>query len=203
VALGDSHARGATPLEPDELADLIPDHISTQGELNESEQSNIIQGQWWALRSRKSRFPGLLTDVYVRELHREVFDQTWKWAGHYRTSGKNIGIDWRQIPEQVRVACENARYWVDNETFSPLELSVRLHHRLAEIHPFPNGNGRHARLIADLLLMKHFKLERLPWGGQNLGDAGDNRDSYLSALRAADRGDFVGLIEFAGKLFPG
>ncbi len=199
MALGDAHAPGATPLDPDELAGLIPDHVSTQGELNEWEQSNIVQGQEWALRSRKSRFPVLLTDSYVRELHRKMFDQTWKWAGHYRTSGKNIGIDWRQIPEQLRVACENARYWVENGTFDPVELAVRFHHRLVEIHPFPNGNGRHARLVADLLLMKHFKLERLPWGGRSIGDVGDVRDSYLRALREADGRDFVGLLEFAGK----
>lgn len=197
MALGDAHAPGATPLDPDELADLIPDHISTQAELNEWEQSNIIQGQEWALRSRRSTHRRILKDEFIRTLHRRMFDQTWKWSGTYRTSGKNFGIDWPQIPEQVRVACDNAQYWVENHVFEPIELSVRLHHRLVVIHPFPNGNGRHARLLADLLLLRHFKVERPPWGGQNLSVASETRDRYLQALREADCGNFVSLISFA------
>jgi Fic-DOC domain mobile mystery protein B len=199
MAIGDAHAAGATPLDPDEMADLIPDHISTQGELNEWEQFNIVQGQEWALRSRKFSYPNLLTDHYVRQLHRKMFDQTWRWAGEYRKTGKNIGIEWMHIPEQVRVACENAQLWVRESVFDPLELAVRLHHRLVVIHPFPNGNGRHARLYADLLLIKHFGTERLPWGGQDLVGSGVNRDIYLAALRKADQGDFGDLIGFATR----
>ena len=197
MALGDAHAPGATPIDPDELAGLIPNHITTQGELNEWEQSNIVQGQEWALKSRMSAFPKILTDHYVRQLHKRMFDQTWRWAGEYRTSGKNIGIEWMHIPEQTRVACENAQLWVQESVFEPVELCIRVHHRLVEIHPFPNGNGRHARLIADLIMLKHYKLQRLPWGGQDLVLPGKNRDSYLAALRLADQGDFASLIEFA------
>jgi Fic-DOC domain mobile mystery protein B len=199
VALGDAHAPGATPLDPDELAGLIPEHITTQGELNEWEQSNIIQAQEWALRSRNSSSTRILTDRFVRQLHKRMFDQTWNWAGEYRTTGKNIGIEWMHIPEQVRVACDNAQLWVDEEVFGPTELSVRFHHRLVAIHPFPNGNGRHARLIADLLLMKHFKLDRLPWSGKNLVLPSEEREAYLTALGNADLGDFTQLIEFASQ----
>ena len=197
MALGGVHAPGATPLEPEELADLIPPQISTEGELNEWEQNNIIQGQEWALGSRKSRFPSIVTDDFVRDLHRRMFDQTWKWAGAYRKSGKNIGIDWSQIPEQVKVACDNAKYWIENKEYEPVELSVRFHHRLAFIHPFPNGNGRHARLMADLLLMKHFAADRLPWGGQNLMKASESRKEYMAALGEADRGSIERILAFA------
>jgi Fic-DOC domain mobile mystery protein B len=199
MALGDAHALGATPLDPDELAELIPGHISTQGELNEWEQANIVQGQEWALRSTKSTFAKLLTDQYVRKLHNRMFDQTWRWAGQYRTTGKNIGIDWVQIPEQVRVTCANAQHWVLESVFEPVELAIRLHHRLVEIHPFPNGNGRHARLFADLLLIKHFGTDRLPWGGRDLVASGENRNRYLAALREADHGRLINLIDFASQ----
>ena len=197
MALGGAHAPGATPLDPDELAALIPTQITTQGELNEWEQRNIIQGQEWALGSRRLRFPSIATDTFVRDLHRKMFDQTWKWASAYRTSGKKIGIDWPQIPEQVRVACENARYWIENEEYEPVELSVRFHHRLVFVYPFPNGNGRHARLMADILLMKHFAADRLSWGGQNLGKAGESRNEYMAALAEADQGSFRRILAFA------
>lgn len=110
MALGGEHAPGATPLDPEELAELVPDHITTQAELNEWEQRNIIRGQEWALKSRSLRFPNLITVHFVRELHKKMFDQTWKWAGKYRQSGKNIGVDWTQISEQVRNACGSPTY---------------------------------------------------------------------------------------------
>ncbi len=110
---------------------------------------------------------------------------------------RHIGIDWMQIPEQVRNACEDAKLWVSDAVFEPRELAIRLHHRLVFIHPFANGNGRHARLVADLLLIKHFKLERLPWGNRDLVSSGEVRNRYLESLRAADRGSFDALIDFA------
>ncbi len=197
MALSDSQPSGATALDPDEIADLIPKHIATHDELNEWEQSNIIQGQEWALRSRFSKFPKILTDDYVRQLHKRMFDQTWRWAGEYRRTGKNIGINWEQIPVQTRNTLEDAQLWVRESIYEPVELCVRVHHRLVEIHPFPNGNGRNARLIADLILLKHFKLNRLPWGGRELGLPGGNRNQYLAALRLADQGDFASLVKFA------
>jgi Fic-DOC domain mobile mystery protein B len=197
MALGGEHAPGATPLDPEELAELVPDHITTQAELNEWEQRNIIRGQEWALKSRSLRFPNLITDHFVRELHKKMFDQTWKWAGKYRQSGKNIGVDWTQISEQVRNACGDATLWVNESVFEPQELAIRFHHRLVYIHPFPNGNGRHARLLADLLLMKHFRIERLSWGNYDLVSPGKARERYLAALRKADNGSFGSLINFA------
>lgn len=199
MALGEVHAPGATPIDPDELAELIPDHISTQSELNEWEQANIVRGQEWALGSRRSSYRTILSDSFLRDLHNRMFDLTWKWAGAYRRSAKNIGIDWPQIPEQVRVASENAQFWIENEIFQPVELVVRFHHRLIVIHPFPNGNGRHGRLVADLLLMRHFDTERLPWGGHSLVEASGIRDRYLAAMRAADKGDFASLLSFASE----
>lgn len=187
------YAPGATPLDPDEAAGLIPRHIVTQGELNEWEQTNILAGATWALKQKKCN---LLDDAFVRELHKRMFDKTWKWAGRYRQSDKNIGVDWRQIPVQLRNLLDDARAQIEFRTFPPDELALRFHHRLVWIHPFANGNGRHARLIADLLVQR-LGQPAFTWGGQSLVTASTKRQNYLSALRAADNRNIGPLLEFA------
>lgn len=185
---------GATPLDPDEAAGLLPAHITTQGDLNVWEQTNILQGELWAAKQGKR---DLLDEGFVRELHRRMFDQTWKWAGTFRSSNKNIGVDWLQIAMQLRNLLDNTRYQVEYRVFSADELAVRFHHQLVAIHPFPNGNGRHARLMADLLVQRLGKL-RFSWGGnQSLVDAGEVRRAYIEALQAADKHNVALLLAFA------
>ena len=187
------HPDAATPLDPDEAAGLIPSHIRTQAELNEWEQTNILEGQRWALRRRSRTDP--LTEGFVRELHERMFGKTWNWAGTFRSSDKNIGVDWRQVGVQLRDLIDDTRYWLAHDTY-PLDESVaRFHHRLVCIHPFPNGNGRHARLMADVLLVRR-GAEPFSWGRGDLVHAGAARDRYLAALKAADRGEVGPLLEF-------
>ncbi len=186
---------GATPLDEDERRQLKPAHITTRSELNEWEQANISEAYDWAYSSRRGGRPPLLSDTYVRRLHKRMFDKTWKWAGEYRTTGKNIGIVPWQIPEQVRILCDNTKYQIDHTRFDPDRLAVEFHHRLVQIHPFPNGNGRHARLITDVLL-RSVEREPFTWGGANLETAGQARQRYLDALRAADRGELDLLLRF-------
>ena len=81
-----------------------------------------------------------------------MFDDTWEWAGCFRLSDKNIGVPWQQITEEVHNLCENARYWLEQEVFETRKAAARFHSGLAHTHPFPNGNGRHARLMTDVLL---------------------------------------------------
>lgn len=140
--------------------------------------------------------PPLLSDTYVRRLHKMMFDKTWKWAGTYRTTGKNIGIPPWQINEQVRILCDNTRHQIDHTKVDPDRLAAEFHHRLVEIHPFPNGNGRHARLMTDVLL-RSLGREPFSWGGANLENIGEARQRYLEALRAGDHGDIELLIRFA------
>ena len=187
-----SHAPGATPLDPNDLAGLIPSAIANQGDLNAFEQANILDAQRWALRGRRK---DPLTDEYVRELHRRMLNQVWKWAGRYRSSDKNIGVPWQQVPTAVRQLCHDARYWIEHTTFAWDELAVRFHHRLVAIHPFPNGNGRHARLLTDVLLARQ-QQPLFSWGAANLDRVGEVRGRYLAALRAADRRDFAPLLAF-------
>lgn len=189
------YAPGATPLDPDEAAGLVPTHITTQGDLNAWEQANILQGDQWAGRQKKR---DLLDESFVRELHKKMFDKTWQWAGTFRKSNKNIGVDWPQISMKLRDLLDNTRYQIEHQVFDPDEIVVRFHHQLVWIHAFPNGNGRHARLMADILTVR-LGLPRMTWGGGTvaLTSVGTIRETYLTALRAADQGQFTNLIEFA------
>jgi Fic-DOC domain mobile mystery protein B len=186
---------GATPLDPDEAAALVPVHITTQADLNAWEQANIVLGDRWATRQKKRV---LLDEGFVRDLHRQMFDRTWKWAGTFRQSNKNIGVDWPQVSVKLRDLLDNTRYQIENHVFNEDEMAVRFHHQLVLIHAFPNGNGRHARLMADLLITRLGR-PRLTWGGasSSITPPGEIRDRYLVALRSADQGQINGLIEFA------
>lgn len=187
---------GQTPLDPDEKEGLIPKHITTQGELNAWEQFNIIKGARWAQRQLNK---DILDDVFLRELHRRMLGDTWTWAGTYRRSDKNIGCDWRQVSTGVRNLLEDTKYQVEHAVMEADELATRFHHKLVFIHPFPNGNGRHSRLITDLLLQKMGR-QPFSWGNQGyaaLVSQGELRANYLAALQAADRGDIARLLAFA------
>lgn len=183
---------GATPLDADELERLIPSHITTQGELNEWEQLNIVQGENWARRQRKE----ILNETFLRQLHRQMFGETWKWAGEFRKSDKNVGVDWLQIGIELKKLLDDVRYQVMHGSFAADEIAVRFHHRLVAIHLFPNGNGRHARLMADLLV-KRLGRTRFSWGSRSLVDASETRQNYIAALRAADARDIAPLLAFA------
>lgn len=185
---------GQTPLDLDEAAQLIPRHIVTQGQLNEWEQVNIQRALPWARRAARAR-TRTLTEDFCRELHRRMFDQTWKWAGTFRTSDKNIGCDWRQVPLRLRQLLDNTQYQLDHGTNPLDETAARFHHALVLIHVFPNGNGRHAREMANCLLREH-GAEPFTWGRGSLVHAGELRARYLLALQAADRGDFAALFQF-------
>jgi Fic-DOC domain mobile mystery protein B len=185
---------GNTPLSPEELADLIPS-LATKEELNEWERENILLARDWATGDRTSP-TDMVSDEYVRKLHLRMFDQTWKWAGQYRRTEKNIGVPFHEIRERLAALFGDVRYWIENGTYSPDDIAVRFHHRLVAIHPFPNGNGRHARLMAEVLVMKLGRAA-FTWGPTDLIKQGESRARYLDAMRAADNGDIQPLLEFA------
>lgn len=190
-----NYPEGSTPLAPDELIQLIPIHITTQEELNAWEEKNILAAQQWALKALKNK--DLVSVSFIQQLHLHMFNNTWKWAGEFRKSEKNIGIDWFQIPIKIKDLCNDVNYQINHKTYSKEEIAIRFHHRLVWIHTFSNGNGRHARLMADLLIMKHGK-PRFSWGmHQNLYKANDTRKLYINALRLADSGDYSKLLIFA------
>ena len=182
----------ATPLEPGERDGLLQSWITTRADLNEAEQANIDAGAGWALRRRGD----ILTEGFVRELHKRMLGDVWNWAGTYRLTERNIGIEAYRIQTELHTLLGDAHYWVKNATYPADEIAIRFHHRLVAIHTFPNGNGRHARLMADLLI-ERLEGTAFSWGGGNLGDIGAMRRAYVDALRAADAHDITLLLAFA------
>lgn len=189
-------ADGATPLDPDEKEGCYFKHITTRGELDQLEQANIVEGMQWL---KKQKNPDILSEGFVRGLHKRLFGQVWKWAGIFRKTEKNIGVDPIQIAIQLRHLLDDTRYWIEYESYPPIELAAHFHHKLVLIHPFPNGNGRHARIMADAILTKLMNAPAIDWaGGYKLEVMNERRDQYIAALRAADNHDFDKLFEFVG-----
>jgi Fic-DOC domain mobile mystery protein B len=182
----------ATPLTPEEQRELIPAYIAYRSELNEAEQESIARAQDWALRTRRN----LLSEKFLRDLHKQMLGDVWRWAGKFRTSERNLGIPFHEIPTALRQLLDDVKAWIEYKSYPPDEIAVRFHHRLVQIHPFPNGNGRHSRLMADLLLMR-LGGGRFSWGSANLQAAGDVRGRYIAALKAADNHDIGPLLAFA------
>lgn len=183
----------ATPLAPDEREGLRLTWVTTLADLNAAEQDNIDKGAAWAYCARK---PHLTSVEFVLQLHKRMFGDVWSWAGQYRRTERNIGIAPHMIGVQTIQLMGDAAYWLEHQTYEPTELAVRVHHRLVFIHPFPNGNGRHARMMADLVLRRLGK-PSLSWGGGSLTDINDLRRAYAEALRRADREDYDALIAFS------
>lgn len=194
MGLNEGLPAGATSLDGEELEGLLPSHLVSRSQLNEWEQQNIEAALFWLSRQRR---PRPLEEAWLRRLHREMFGQSWRWAGQYRSSGKSIGADWRQIRMQVPALLADISYQVEHRLEPVDQIAVRFHHRLVSIHPFPNGNGRHARLIADVLI-EQLGAPRFSWGGsRSLVDASALRQQYIAALQQADRGDISALLAFA------
>ncbi len=181
----------ATLLGPEERDGLIPSYITLRGELNAAEQESILEAEAWAFRRRRN----VLDEATLDDLHRRMYGRVWRWAGEHRRSEKNIGIDWRLIPQELRKLLDDCRYWIENETYEPDEIAARFHHRIVWIHCYPNGNGRHGRLATDLLLVALGR-PRFSWGRESLADTNETRQRYIAALRAADGHDFAPLLAF-------
>ena len=188
---------GATPLDPNEMGGLIPDYITTQAELNALERDNILEAQTWALRKRRT---DILHTTFAFDLHKRMFNRVWKWAGMQRRPDKNIGVPWSQIPTELATLFGDSRYWTKHGTYGPDEIAVRFHRQLVWIHVFPNGNGRHARLMTDVLLLSGGQ-QLFSWGMNTstavLEAEGPLRQEYIAALQEADRGDYRRLLRFA------
>jgi Fic-DOC domain mobile mystery protein B len=182
----------ATPLTPEERDELIPTHITLRSELNELEQQNIGTANTWVF----SRKHVIFREQFLKSLHRRMFNRVWRWAGKFPTTECNLGVKPYLIETELRKAIDDGRYWTENKSYPPDELAVRFHQRLVSVHPFPNGNGRWSRLAADMLIVR-LGGSRFTWGGADLRLAGEARDKYIAALKAADNHDLEPLIKFA------
>jgi Fic-DOC domain mobile mystery protein B len=187
---------GQTPLDEEEKDGLLIPTIATRGELDEFEQQNIEQAIQWTL-GRSFKPAALFTEDFIRTVHKRMYADVWAWAGDFRITNKNIGVAKWQIPSDLKYLLDDAKYWHENNTYPPDEIAVRFKHRIVSIHCFPNGNGRHSRLMADIIIEKIYKLPVFSWGAANLSSEGDTRTAYLKAVKTADKGDYSLLLAFA------
>jgi Fic-DOC domain mobile mystery protein B len=181
----------STPLTAEEREGLIPSYVTLRRELNEAEQANILEAVEWAFARKRN----VLDERFLTDLHKRMFGRVWRWAGKFRRTERNLGVDPLHIAIDLRQLLDDSRYWIEHTTYPPDEICARFHHRLVAIHPFPNGNGRHARLATDLLLAA-LGQPRFSWGRTNLVNPGETRRAYVAALRAADARNIGPLLEF-------
>jgi len=186
---------GQTPLDEGQIQGLRIKTIASQQQLNEFEQLNINEAIRWL--SRKRNIPDVLSEEFVIDLHEKMFGKVWRWAGTLRETETNIGVDWIKIPVELRMLIDDGKFWIDHQVFPAEEIAIRFKHKLVSIHCFPNGNGRHARQMADLIAIHNFGLPPFTWGHSNLSNSDVQRKAYINALKSADRGDYKALIEFA------
>ena len=187
------YPNGATPLDPNEIDGLLLTHITSQNELNRWEQQNILNAEEWVFGKKHK---DLLSQGFICRLHKKMFGEVWKWAGQFRKTMKNLGVDKGMIANEVANLCADCSAWIEYQTYSNDEIPTRFHHRFVWIHPFANGNGRHARLMTDLILKQLLGEEPFTWGRGHLVEQGDKRAQYIKALKVADAHDFSLLLKF-------
>ena len=187
---------GQTPLNDDEKDGLRIPSITTREELDEFEQLNIEKAIQWTF-GKKLKTEELFSEKFIKDLHKRMYGEVWKWAGTFRTSEKNLGVKNYQIAIELKQLLDDAIFWKENNTYKSEELAIRFKHRLVSIHCFANGNGRHSRLMADLIMEKLYKSKFFSWGSGNLVKANETRSNYIQAVRKADNNDIEHLIFFA------
>lgn len=187
---------GQTPLSEEEKDGLQIKTITTHGELDEHEQLNIEKAIEWIIKT-KFKKDQILTEEFIKVLHKKMLGDVWSWAGKFRKSEKNIGVKWMMIGIDLKTLLDDTKYWIANNTFSNEEIAIRFKHRLVNIHCFPNGNGRHSRIMADIIMESIFGKEPFSWNQSNMVKADQTRKNYISAIREGDKGNITPLIDFA------
>lgn len=189
---------GQTPMDEEEKRDLIPIVLSRE-DLDNFEQENIIEARGWVMQKSVYANADVFDEQFLLNLHKRMYRHVWKWAGKFRKSNKNIGVEFYQIPTELKILLDDVKFWLENKTFPIEHIAVMFHHRLVKIHLFANGNGRHARLCADVIIAK-YNATKLSWGGNSdLIKPDEIRKRYINALREADAGSYEALIEFASS----
>jgi Fic-DOC domain mobile mystery protein B len=198
MGLDIKYIEGQTPIDEDEKEGLLIKSISTRGELDEFEQYNIEKAIQWTL-GKKWKSDHILSEKFVKEVHYKMFNEVWLWAGDFRKTNKNIGVDKHQIGLSLRQLIDDTKYWLANNTYPDDEIAIRFKHGIVKIHCFPNGNGRHSRLMADIIISQIFEKPIFTWNRVNLNSRSEGRSNYLNAIKTADKGDIKPLVEFARK----
>ena len=187
---------GQTPIDEDEKKGLLIKSITTNGELNEHEQLNIENAVEWIIQT-KFKPDKILTEQFIKKVHKKMYSDVWKWAGEFRKSEKNIGVEWINISIELKYLLDDTKYWIENKIYSPDEIAIRFKHRLVKIHCFPNGNGRHSRIMADIIIESVFGKDIFTWNSSNMIKPDETRKKYIAAVKEGDEGNIKPLIEFA------
>lgn len=186
---------GQTPLDEEEKRDLIPSVIVRE-DLDAFEQENILEARKWVMQKSVLAKQDVFSEKCLLNVHKRMYGHVWKWAGRFRKTNKNIGVEYYRIPTELHSLLGDAKYWLEYHSYPITDLAVIFHHRLVKIHLFPNGNGRHARMCADIIIAK-FGGEKLTWGGNSdLTKPDEIRKRYISALREADNGNYEPILAF-------
>jgi Fic-DOC domain mobile mystery protein B len=187
---------GGTLLSEEEKDGLLISGITSRQQLDEHEQLNIEEAVQWILTQSFNQ-EEIINEYFIINLHTRMYGNVWSWAGEFRMTNKNLGVDWSQIRIELKKLLADATYWIQNNTYSPEEHAIRFKHKLVSIHCFPNGNGRHSRLMADIIIRNIFKQPEFTWGAADLVKGGDVRKIYISSLQKADKGNITDLVRFA------
>ncbi|MES2559105.1 MAG: mobile mystery protein B [Bacteroidota bacterium] len=187
---------GQTPLSEEEKDGLLIKTITTHGELDEHEQLNIEKAIEWTIKT-KFKHEQILSEEFVKTLHKKMLGNVWSWAGEFRKSEKSIGVRWIQIGIELKMLLDDTKYWIENKTYSTDEIAIRFKHRLVNIHCFPNGNGRHSRIMADIIMESIFGQKVFAWNQSNMVKANQTRINYIRAIREGDKGNIQPLLDFA------
>lgn len=192
-----NYNNGQTPIDEDEKEGLLISTITTREELDEFEQLTIQKAIEYYLLQRKFKADTIFTEKFIFDVHKRMFNDVWSWVGMTRGTNKNIGIDKFQVLSLLNQLIGNCKYWIEDKTFSEDEIAIRFKHELVAIHIFPNGNGRHSRLMGDIIAKHIFGKQIFTWGHKDLVYQSDVRNDYIKALRKADKGDFKDLLKFS------
>ena len=196
MGLDPEYLNGQTPLGEEEKEGLLIPSIASREELDEFEQQNVEEAFQWLI-GKSIKPEKIFSEKFICDVHKRMLNQVWKWAGTFRYTQKNIGVDYWMVSQELNMLLSDAALWFQNEVFPPDELAIRFKHRIVSIHCFSNGNGRHSRLMADIIVEKLFGLEPFSWGERSSSREGDTRADYLKALKEADNGSVDRLIKFA------
>jgi Fic-DOC domain mobile mystery protein B len=189
---------GETPI--DDISGLIPKGIGTRRQLNLVEAENVTLAAVKYLVGRLHPADAPFTSDWFFQLHREMFGNVWAWAGKPRTCQTNLGCQPHDIEVEVVNLAADVAYWGKDQA-TLLDDAALLHHRAVKIHPFLNGNGRWARMLANVWLRRH-GVRPTEWPEPQMGEVSPAREEYLAAIKAADQMVFGPLVELHRRYTP-
>jgi fido (protein-threonine AMPylation protein) len=187
---------GETPIDPSGLRSPYKKWVKTRRQLAQPEAENIRKATLKYLTGKLTCRKAPFDVAWMLRLHHEMLGDVWQWAGQTRRTGCQFGVDWQQIEMQLYGTVEDLEIW--QESMDLLEQSTNLHFRGVWIHPFQDGNGRWARLLANIWLRLNGE-PIVEWPAEVSGIESRIRQEYLDCIRHAIDGEMGPLIKMHKK----